>query len=124
MPVYDPAGHELLSDQAAALSGPKLEALADLAEDLLRLDGTSFTGQDQSRARRAVVFQVNSLLEQDVRAGFVESEGKGDQSVSYRQRGQLTLDPIAAQLAERLVGRGRQPRTTATEGRFRPRTVV
>lgn len=122
MPVYDVSDHELLSRDAEGLRKPKLDALADLAEDLLRLAGTSFEGAKADQARRAVALQVNHLVEREDHrsAAFVESESRGDQSVSYRGKEDLDVHPVAERLAEDLV-KSRQPGTTSSGAEFRPR---
>lgn len=122
MPVYDPSGHDLLSQDAGALSSEKLAAMADLAEDLLRLAGTSFTGDAAERATRAVVLQVNLLVEREAHrsAAFIESESRGDQSVTYRGKEDLDLHPVAKRLAEDLV-KSRRAGSMSSGAEFRPR---
>lgn len=118
MPLYPPDGHDLLSDEAASISSDALAAQAELAEDFLGLDGTSFTGDDADRATRAVALQVSHQVARPQEFTFAESESRGQQSVTYRGKGEALLDERAKRVAERLIrGRAhdrRQPSTTAT----------
>lgn len=106
MPTYDPSGHALLSNDAGALADAELDAQAEVAEDVLGLEGTSFTGAKASRATLAVVRQVNLQVATPVDAAVKASESRGNQNVAYRESEDgrpIMVDPVARRLANRLL---------------------
>lgn len=105
MPAYDPTGHPLLSDEADGLTSDELREQASVAEDVLGLVGTSFSSTDAERAERAVAIQVNFQLATEGGAG-IESESKGDQSISWRATGAgraVAIHPRAERIAASLL---------------------
>lgn len=78
MPLYKIADHPLLSDPALALEHEVLDAQADVAELVLGLAGTEYTGVMAERAATAVALQVNYQLvvTPDVLAMTVHREGE------------------------------------------------
>lgn len=105
MATYDVSGHGLLSGEAAVLEGPVLTAHNDLAEDLLGLAGTSFSGSDLGKATRAVVLQVNFQVAAEGSAVTL-SESRGRQSLtrrSTRSGEAFQVDAAAARLADQLL---------------------
>lgn len=100
MPLYSPAGSELLSQAARNLTAPALDEHADLAEDLLGLTGSDYTGVAAARVRRAVALQVNHQLEQIPDWSVLESSNKGDRSRQYRD---WLVNPLARQIVEEVA---------------------
>ena len=79
----------------------------ELAEDCLRLAGTTFTGAAQSKAIRALALQINRqvllLGDENEGVGLIRQESKGNQSRTYVEgSAQITLDQTARKLVEEL----------------------
>lgn len=79
-----------------------MEAHADLAEDLLGLAGTAFTGADAESASRAVAIQVSHQVEVDVDAAILESSRRGERSKTYRE-GDIAINPMALRIVRLLI---------------------
>lgn len=99
---YDVAGHDLLSAEATGLAPEVLSAQGLVAEEMLGLADTDFTGEKAERAARAVALQVNALVAAGPDAGVFSSVGRGSRSVSYKQGG-VPLNPAAKKIADRLL---------------------
>lgn len=104
-PTYDVSGHELLSDAAGRLSPDELDQHSALAEDLLDLDGTTFSGSSAEKARRAIALQVSHQVRIPGEFAFAESETDAvGQRVRYRGRAEAVLSPAAERIAANLTG--------------------
>ncbi len=84
MSLYPVNGHQLLSAEAAALADDALEAETRVAERLLGLRGTAFTGADVADAEDAVALQVSLQVASDPESYVAESVTRGSRSMSYR----------------------------------------
>lgn len=93
MPTYDPTGHPLLSDGAAALDPAVLAAHADAAEALW---GLPDSGVDDTVGMLVVIHQINHAVEVGSTAA-IQSESRGSRSVTYRD-GDGVRSPQAAAL--------------------------
>lgn len=97
--IYSVTAHPLLSDQAAALSGPELDAHARVAESLLGLD--TFTPFDPiqktdfyNRATDAVALQVSYQVESGIEAFVMSGESRGARRRSYRGGSHRRMQPL------------------------------
>lgn len=95
-----------LSKAAAALDPELLRNEALVAEQLLGLTGTSFTGDAAIKARMAVARQINLQVRVTENPDVV-SESRSRQSVTYARQGgaRMTVDPTAAQIVKDLIGK-------------------
>lgn len=122
MPTYDVSGHDLLSDDAEALDGGTLDAHASLAEDLLNLEGTTFTGTAKEKARRAIALQVSHQLRVPDEFAYAESErDAAGASIRYRGRTAAAVSPSAERLAAELT---KEPAQAEVQGTGHTRTEV
>lgn len=122
MPTYDVSGHELLSDKAEDLDGAQLDAHAELAEDLLNLEGTSFEDRAKEKARRAVALQVSHQLRVPDEIAFAESERDATgASIRYRGRTAAAVSATAERLASSLT---KVPPKAEVQGTGHTRTEV
>jgi len=95
-----------LSKAANALDPERLRNETLVAEQLLGLGGTSFTGDDAEKARTAVARQIN-LQVRVAENPDVVAESRGRQSVTYARSGgaRATVDPTAAAIVKDLIGK-------------------
>lgn len=103
---FDPAGHGLLSAEAAALSAGPLAAQARLAEDLLDVvpadyDALEADSTEQRCWEEMVVLQINF---QFARSEALVQQGLGDLQQTYRKVD--AVSPTALSLRDRFFGRG------------------
>jgi hypothetical protein len=86
--LYDVAAHPLLSDDAKALEPEALAAQNDVAEDVLKLKGTSpapYTDPEAVRAvKNAVAWQVNYQVAMGTDAYTLQSKTEGSRSETFR----------------------------------------
>ena len=125
MSLYSVSGHVLLSATAAALSDPALEAQTLVAETALGLLGTEYTGDRADRAKVAVARQVN-LQVASPDAGAVQSETRGDRSVTYVTRDgvEVAVDGLALLIVEALAGAAAVEVADSPLGDFPPCTSL
>jgi hypothetical protein len=99
-------GHPLLSAQAQALSSEVLDAHAELARGLLRLDGARFSKEAYPLARTAVALQVNHQVRKELEpAVYMEKTwSRGQRGKTYRDEILAVLDPSAMDLANLALG--------------------
>lgn len=105
MPVtvtYDIADAALLSDQARALSADALRDQTVIAEMLLGLAGTTFTGEPAERVKLALARQVNTQLEHGVEGSVYASYSQGGRSFTFLSG--IPVDALAASLVLGLTG--------------------
>lgn len=103
-PLYPIADHVLLSAAAGRLDAEVLDAQTVLAEEVLGLSGTSFTGDDKDKAMLANVLQVNHQLLLPADAFIYKSESRGGRSVAYRDGvTAVMINPAAQVLVDSLV---------------------
>jgi hypothetical protein len=108
--LYDPTDHALLSPEAKALmqnDADQFNEQAALAQSLLDLDGTSFSGADAATATRAVAMQVNYQLEMGLEGFTTNAVSRGSRSVVYKQgtgSRPVLVFPLAKRLVENLQG--------------------
>lgn len=108
-----------LSAAAQALDASRLATEVLVAERVLGLKGTAFTGDDATEAKRAVALQVNLQVRLASGSGDVVSETKGRQSVTFSMVNgvRVAMDTVAMSIVASLSGPPKQ--TTATETTFR-----
>lgn len=97
--AYDVSDHPLRSEAVTALSDEVFSEQQAWAEDLLGVAGTSYTGRNKERIRRAIVRQMNwqLLLPSSVWYTKQASSSQSRQNVTYKDN--ITLvDPYAAAL--------------------------
>jgi hypothetical protein len=82
--LYPVDGHPLLSPAAAALDADALEAQSRVAERVLGLADTNFTGDDAITASDAVALQVSYQVAMPPEQAIILSETRGSRSVTYR----------------------------------------
>jgi hypothetical protein len=102
--LYDPTDHALLSPEARALQmndADQFNEQAALAQSLLDLDGTSYSGADAATATRAVAMQVSYQVEMGIEGFTATTISRGSRSVQYRQS---LLFPLALRLVGNLAG--------------------
>ena len=101
--MFDPTGHELLSEPAAALTQQKLAAQARLAEHLLGVDGVAYESLPEDCLERSVwthmvVLQINFFLEKNE---ALVHEGLGDMQRTYNRK--ELVSPTAVLLRDRFL---------------------
>jgi hypothetical protein len=106
-PTYSVYGHDLLSEQAAALRAEEIDAHQVAAEELLGVAGTSFTDDDLVKVKVAIVRQVNLQVSAPSIFG-ISRERKGDHEIEYSasQPGSVAaapIDPVAEAIVQRLL---------------------
>jgi hypothetical protein len=108
--LYDPTDHPLLSPEATNLKNGNADQFneqAALAQTILNLDGTSFTGDDAATATRAVAMQLNYQLEMGLEGFTAAAVTRGSRSTVYKQgtgaRAGLAF-PLAKRLVDSLLG--------------------
>lgn len=92
-PAYNILNHPLLSPAARRLSNTVLVAQGNLAQDLLGLTGTAFTGTIAARLTDYIVLQVNFQVEAETSGYVYQSKGRGARSVTYAGH---HVHPVAA----------------------------
>jgi hypothetical protein len=104
-PLYPPGDTHVLSDTARELHEHELDAHAVVAETLLGLRSTKYSGDEADQAALAVAHQVNFQVFRPALFALVQSETKGTQSVTFREtQGEKHLtDDIAAAIVDRLA---------------------
>jgi hypothetical protein len=108
--LYDPTDHALLSPEAKALQQNDVSQFneqATIAQSLLDLDGTSYSGNDAATATRAVAMQVNYQIEMGMEGFTTNAVSRGSRSVVYKQgtgSRPVLVFPLAARLVENLSG--------------------
>ena len=100
MATYDVSDHPLFSSKAKELDPNVLSEHIELAEDLLGLTGTAYTGASLPTAKRASVLQVNHQVEQGTSAAVYKEEKDGDHEVEYLE---TVLNPAAVALVASIV---------------------
>ena len=106
--TYDVAPHELLTDAAEEIKSSdigRFKALNVLAEHVLELHGTSFTGAEEETAKLAVARQVNLLALENPEQYLLESKEQGERTWRYRA-GTSPIDSVAKSLAAGLLDKG------------------
>lgn len=99
-PTYNVGGHPLLSPAANALATGALTEHALLAESLLGLAGSTYTGREAEDATRAVALQVNLQVESDVEPFILSAVTRGARSATYRG---VSVHPTASALVRALA---------------------
>lgn len=99
--LYPIDGHPLLSATAAALAPDVLEAQALVAERMLGLRGTAYTGDDADDAASAVALQVSLQVAKDPESYIASSVTRGSRSLTYRDG--VVLHPDAVAMVAALV---------------------
>jgi hypothetical protein len=108
--LYDPTDHALLSEAAKALQLNDVDQFneqAALAQTLLELDDSSFSGADAATATRAVAMQVNYQIEMGLEGFTTNAVSRGSRSVVYKQgtgSRPVLVFPLAKRLVENLSG--------------------
>lgn len=102
MPLYSIAGNPLLSTEAAALSPEALEAHNIVAEEVLGLVGTTYTGDEAVRAAHAVALQVNYQVSLPPSVWSVKEEQVGPLKTVYRDN-LPPVNPFAASMVSSLL---------------------
>lgn len=105
-PTYEVSNHDLLSEEVTdSLSPSEFDAHAALAEDLLNLDGTSLTGRNKEKARRAIALQINHQFSVPDEVAYARAErDAAGQSIRYRAADASAVDNAAARLADEVTG--------------------
>jgi hypothetical protein len=83
---YQITNHAFLSEDARALEQPELEAHVRVAELVLGLAETAFTGKLAQRAADAVALQVTYQVGLDPQGIALSAWSQGDRSESFPQR--------------------------------------
>jgi hypothetical protein len=107
--IYTIAEHPLLSQMAQELTPEALAAQGDVAEVVLGLSDTAYSGAMAERAATAVVLQVNYQIVVTPEVLVNASETRGERAESHFQPAQLpdVYPPAAAlvaSLAEEAAG--------------------
>jgi len=97
---FDIGGEALLSNKAINLTESELDAHTRMAEMLLGVHDTSFSGVADTRIKIALSMQVNFQLEQGVEAAVYDETHDGDLWSIYAAR---VTDPRALVLATKLL---------------------
>lgn len=100
--AYTLTGHPLLSDDAQNLSPEQQASQQLVAEVVLGLRGTSYTGSDQEEAEAALALQVSLQVAVDPEAYLASSVTRGSRSITYRN--QIPVHPLAKEIADGLGG--------------------
>ena len=102
---YNILTHDLLSDEAQALDEGPRTAHADVAEMVLGIHDTNYTGEDATRLALAVVLTVNYRLEKGLDADVYSSTSRGAVSSTYRGEHAPPPAPLeATMIVDRVVG--------------------
>jgi hypothetical protein len=108
--LYDPTNHALLSPEARGLQQADVEQFneqAAVAQSLLDLDGSSFSGEDAAKATRAVAMQLNYQIEMGIEGFAANAVSRGGKSTTYRQgagAAPILVFPPAKRMVEDLRG--------------------
>lgn len=97
---YDTVNHPLLSEDAKALGGPEITAQQRVAERVLGLTGTGYTGTAKLEAEDALAMQVSLQVATDPMTFLAQSETKGIESITYRDT--IPIHPMALEIAKGL----------------------
>ena len=101
MAIYDLSAHPLLSGKVKELDGPEFEAQALLAEGLLGLPATPYTGRAGALAASAVAMQINWQVEYGADPYvFTERNAPVHRTNSVWKDEVPLVDPRAKQLAD------------------------
>lgn len=105
--TYSIQSHPRLSHAADALDPEILDFETEIAELQLGIAGTSYSGEDASRIRMALVLQVNDAVELGQHAAaarYLEAETRGPIKVEYRAIADARpINPTAAMIISRVV---------------------
>lgn len=99
MSTYDVTIHGARSEAAVSLytkSTTAYEAFVLQSEAQLKLDGTTYTGDDATRAKLAIVLQLNLLVAVGAEFQTRSLDKRGPRTVEYKEHGRTpTIDPTA-----------------------------
>ena len=98
--MYSITSHPLLSEAAKELGQPAMAAQQLVAERVLGLIGTDYTGSAKLEAEGALALQVSLQVAQDPEAYLATSVTRGSRSITYRN--DVPIHPLALEIAERL----------------------
>ena len=98
--AYNIAGHALLSADANALESGTLTAQLLVAQRVLGLSGTDYTGTAKQEAEGALAMQVSLQVAQDPEAFLAKTVTRGSRTITYRDA--VPIHPLALDIAERL----------------------
>lgn len=98
--AYDILSHALLSEDAKGLGFEAMAAQQRVAERVLGLNGTDYTGSAKLEAQDALALQVSLQVAQDPESYLASSVTRGSRSITYRDA--IPLHPLALEIAGRL----------------------
>ncbi|HSW29291.1 MAG TPA: hypothetical protein VLH75_07315 [Longimicrobiales bacterium] len=113
--TYTPGARDRLSTVAQALDADSLETEVLVAEEILGLTGSSLTGDDALKAKRAVALQVNLQVRlASGEAADIRAQSKGKQSITYATVNgvRVPVDATAQAIVAGLLG----PKLQSTVG--------
>jgi hypothetical protein len=103
--VYDVSDSPLLSAKVKGYLPPVLEEQTAWAAQLLGVDETAYTGDKQTKVKRAIALQLNyqALLDPEIFIKKSTASSQSKQSVMYRD-GIPMVFPMAAAIVAEVIG--------------------
>lgn len=108
-PTYDPSGLHWYDELLPGING---EDEAFLAEIVLGIHATTYSGVDASALAVAVAVQVAFQVEHGVHARLYTLERRGQRRFEFTGAANVGIDPQAATIVERVTGRLPNPDPT------------
>jgi hypothetical protein len=108
--LYDPTDHALLSAEARGLQQADVEQFneqAAVAQSMLGLNDSTFSGTDAAKATRAVAMQLNYQLEMGIEGFSANAVSRGGRSTVYKTGAgarPVLVFPPAKRMVEDLLG--------------------
>lgn len=106
-PTYNPAGLHWVT--ALNLEQTELDEESFLAEVLLGIHGTNYTGTDAERLKIAVAQQVAFQRAQGISARLYTVERRGQRRYEFSGAANKGIDPVAARIIEDVTGYSPDP---------------
>jgi hypothetical protein len=76
--------HDLLSEEAKALTTPQFEEYMALAREVYGIVDMTFSGSDEGRVDRAIALQVNFMLGKGLEGDIFSSLSRGGRSFTFK----------------------------------------
>ena len=108
-PTYDPAGQHWYDELLLGVNG---QGEAFLAEIVLGIHATTYSGTDAEQLAVAVAVQVAFQVEHGVQARLYTVERRGQRRFEFTGAANVGIDPQAATIVERVTGRRPDPDPT------------
>lgn len=106
-PTYDPSG--LYWVESMDLGQINLDDEAFLAEAILGIHGTTYSGTDALQLKVAVAQQVAFQVAQGISSRLYIEERRGQRTYEFSGAANKGVDPVAAKIVEQVTGHSPDP---------------